>query len=211
MAKSGRWADNPAREVSRHQEHVRTRRLTMDELQRVWSACEAEPEWGDFFRLLILTGGRRSPFCAMQWRHLDLNAGVWLVPAVWAKSKREMALPLSAEAVRILRERLTLRSNSPWVWPSPESATGHVVNPEKPFRRLLKAAGVHEHVTLHDIRRTLGSRLATSGIAGGTISKVLGHVSPQSLKAYAHLDVTAGSEAIDKLMSGIITSKRESI
>ena len=62
------------------------------------------------------------------------------------------------------------------MFPSADSATGHVVNPEKPFRRLLKAAGVHEHVTLHDIRRTLGSRLAMSGAAGATISKVLGHV-----------------------------------
>jgi integrase len=187
MAKSGRWADNPARGVSRHQEHVRTRRLTMDELQRVWSACEREPEWGDFFRL---TGARRSPFCAMRWNDLDLNAGVWTVQAAWSKNKKEMALPLSSEAVRILRERIEqarprasvseLRE-TPWVWPSPESATGHVVNPEKPWRRLLKAAGVHEHTTLHDIRRTLGSRLAMGGVAGATISKVLGHASPLTI------------------------------
>jgi integrase len=209
MAKSGRWADNPAREVSRHQEHVRTRRLTMDELARVWAACESEPEWGDFFRLLVLTGSRRSPFCAMQWQHLDLDAGVWLVPAVWAKSKREMALPLSGEAVRILRARLTLRVNSEWVWPSLESATGHVVNPEKPFRRLLSAAGVREHVTLHDIRRTLGSRLAMSGVAGATLSKVLGHVSPQSLRSYVHLDATADAEAIDNLFTDVVTPRNK--
>jgi integrase len=212
MAKSGRWADNPARSVSRHQEHVRTRRLTMDELQRVWSACEREPEWGNFFRLLILTGARRSPFCAMRWNDIDLSAGVWLVPATWAKSKREMAIPLSGEAVRILTDRqarFTPGSNSPWVFPSDDrvprpSRTGHVVNPEKPFRRLLKRAGVHEHVTLHDIRRTLGSRLAMSGTAGATISKVLGHVSAQSLKPYLHLDVIAGSEAIDTLFADVV-------
>jgi len=69
---------------------------------------------------------------------------------------------------------------------------------------LLNAAGVHEHVTLHDIRRTLGSRLAMSGTTGATISKVLGHVSAQSLKHYLHLDVQAGSEAIDKLMADVI-------
>ena len=206
MAKSGRWADNPARGISRHAEHVRTRRLTVDELQRVWAECGSlEGAWGDFFRLLILTGARRSPFCAMQWRHLDLDAGVWLIPVEWAKSMREMALPLSSEAVRILRERLTHEGNSPCVWPSLESATGHVVNPEKPFRRLLKAAGVHEHVTLHDIRRTLGSRLAMGGVAGATITKILGHVSPQSLRSYVHLDTAAGSEAIDSLFAEVIT------
>jgi integrase len=115
-----------------------------------------------------------------------------------------MAIPLSIEAVRILRARSNPEGN-PWVWPSAESATGHVVNPVKVWRRLLKIAGVQEHTTLHDIRRTLGSRLAMDGVAGATISKVLGHVSPQSLKAYAHLDVGAGSEAIDRLFADVVT------
>jgi integrase len=212
MAKSGRWADNPTRGVSKHHEQVRTRRLSIDELRRLWNAMEAldlgqDRQWGDFFRLLILTGSRRSPFCAMRWRDLDLDARVWMVPVEWAKSKREMAVPLSSEAVWILtarREQAHTLGSSDWVWPSSESATGHVVNPEKPWRRLLKAAGVKEHTTLHDIRRTLGSRLAMDGVAGATISKVLGHVSPQSLRAYVHLDVAAGGEAIDRVMAGIL-------
>ena len=209
MAKSGRWADNPARGLPRHAEQVRTRRLSVDELQHLWSAIVGVGESGagrsrgDFFRLLILTGSRRSPFCAMRWQDLDLDAGVWMVPVEWAKSKREMAIPLSGEAVRILRGRRTNSESHNWVWPSSESATGHVVNPEKPWRRLLKAAGLLEHATLHDVRRTLGSRLAMEGVAGATISKVLGHVSPQSLKAYVHLDVSAGREAIDRVYAGL--------
>jgi integrase len=214
MAKSGRWADNPAREIAKHQENIRTRRLSIEELSRVWKAIDQESSsagslWGDFFRLLILTGARRTPFCAMRWRDLDLEVGVWMVPADWAKSKREMAIPLSKEAVRILKARFEASTSAggatidSWVWPSADSVTGHVVNPEKPWRRILKAAGVKEKATLHDIRRTLGSRLAMDGVAGATISKVLGHVSPQSLKAYAHLDVTAGREAIERTFAGI--------
>jgi integrase len=216
MVKSGRWADNPARGVAKHQEHVRTRRLSVGELSRVWRAMGDEPEWGDFFRLLILTGARRTPFCAMRWRDIDLEAGVWMVPVEWAKSKREMAIPLASEAVQILRirlERMNLDGQAnaaagDWVWPSADSGTGHVVNPEKPWRRVLKAAGVKEKATLHDIRRTLGSRLAMDGVAGATISKVLGHVSPQSLKAYAHLDVTAGREAIERSLSIVTQAKK---
>jgi integrase len=105
LARSGRRMDNPAQETIRHAEHPRTRRLSIDELTKVWSAAEREPEWKDFFRLLILTGARRSPFCAMRWQDLDLDAGVWLVPVEWAKSKREMAIPLSIKALRILKAR----------------------------------------------------------------------------------------------------------
>jgi hypothetical protein len=51
MSKSGRWADNPAREIVRHPERVRTRRLSIEELTAVWRAIEREKDWGDFFRL----------------------------------------------------------------------------------------------------------------------------------------------------------------
>jgi integrase len=205
LSKAGRWADNPARAVQRYREDVRTRRLNADELARVWSALDGEQEWGDFFRLLILTGARRSAFCRMCWANIDLDAGVWAVPAEWSKSKRELAVPLTGEAVRILRERRESVAGE-WVWPSERGrhmATGHVVNPEKPWRRILRAAGVTDHTTLHDVRRTLGSRLAMGGVAGETISQVLGHVSPQSRKAYVHLDAGAGREAIERVMAGI--------
>jgi integrase len=150
----------------------------------------------------------------MRYCDLDLEAGVWLVPTEWAKSKREMAIPLTDEAVRILKARRVNCQQLEWVWPSGSSrgrasVTNHVVNPEKPWRRILKSAGVKEHATLHDVRRTLGSRLAMDGVAGATISKVLGHVSSQSLKHYAHLDVTAGREAVENALASVInvTSK----
>ena len=115
----------------------------------------------------------------------------WTVQAAWSKNKRELAVPLSIEALRILkarREALTHEGNAAlWVFPSADSTTGHIVNPEKPWRRLLKAAGVLERTSLHDVRRTLGSRLAVSGVAGATISKILGHLSSQSLKHYVRL------------------------
>ncbi len=59
----------------------------MAELARVWAAADSDPEWSDFFKLLILTGARRTPFCAMRWQDLDLEAGVWLVPVSWSKNK----------------------------------------------------------------------------------------------------------------------------
>jgi integrase len=77
---------------------------------------------------------------------------------------------------------------------------GHVVNPEKPWRRFLKAAGITEGVSLHDVRRTLGSSLVKSGAAAAIISKALGHVSPQSARAYVHLDVELARAAIEKAL-----------
>jgi integrase len=206
MAKSGRWADNPGRDVERFEERVRTRRLAPGELTRLWEALEAEEGtlWSDFFRILIETGARRAALCAMRWQDLDLTAAAWTVPAIWSKNKRELAIPLTTEAVKVLQHRHgTIAAPSTWVWHSEKSETGHVVNPEKPWRHFLKAAGITERCSLHDVRRTLGSSLASSGISLPIISKALGHVSAQSARAYVHLDVEPARSAIEQALGAI--------
>jgi integrase len=205
LSKCGRWADNPARGVERFQENVRTRRLNAEELARLWKALDAsgEEQWADFFKVLIVTGARRSALCSMRWQDLDLVTGVWVVPATWSKNRREMAVPLTSVAVKILQRRLKSRGRSPWVWQSSKAKGGHVVNPEKPWRGFLAAAEIKEHVSLHDVRRTLGSSLAKSGAAAATISKALGHLSPQSARAYVHLDVDPARTAIEKALGGL--------
>jgi integrase len=205
MSKSGRWADNPARGVERFEERVRTRRLNAEELARLWRALDgaAGSLWADFFKVLILTGARRDALCSMRWQDLDLSSGVWMVPATWSKNRREMAIPLTSIAVKLLQRRKQSRTRSPWVWPSAEARVGHVVNPEKPWRAFLKAADIKEKVSLHDVRRTLGSSLAKSGAAAAVISKALGHVSPQSARAYVHLDVEPARLAIEKALGGL--------
>ena len=202
MSKCGRWADNPARGIERFEERVRTRRLNADELARLWRALEAAEGtlWAHFFMVLIVTGARREALCSMRWQDLDLAAGVWVVPAIWSKNRREMAVPLTSIAVKVLQRRQQSRTRSPWVWPSALAKVGHVVNPEKPWRRFLKAAEIKENASLHDVRRTLGSSLAKSGAAAAVISKALGHVSPQSARAYVHLDVEPARAATEKAL-----------
>jgi integrase len=208
MSKSGRWADNPARGVERFNEHFRTRRLNADELAHLWKVLTEATgsEWSDFFKVLILTGARRGALCAMRWEDIDLDVGVWVVPAMWSKNRREMAVPLTTAAVGLLRSRRERRTGSPWVWPSSKARSGHVVNPEKPWRRFLQAAGINNPVSLDDVRRTLGSSLAKSGAAAVVISKALGHVSQQSARAYVHLDVEPARAAIEKALGTILNA-----
>jgi integrase len=206
MSKSGRWADNPARGIERFEERIRTRRLNADELKRLWKALDGADGslWADFFKMLILTGARRDSLCSMRWEDLDLAAGVWVVPAKWSKNRREMAVPLTSGAVDLLQRRQAACTRSPWVWPSAKAKVGHVVNPEKPWRAFLKLAEIKESVSLHDVRRTLGSSLAKSGAAAATISKALGHLSPQSARAYVHLDVEPARVAIERALGELI-------
>jgi integrase len=107
---------------------------------------------------------------------------------------------LHASAVRPVRVIVRL----------PDSKTGaHLVNLEKPWRRLRKAAGLDD-VRLHDLRRSLASVGAGTGMGLPMIGKLLGHSQPQTTARYAHLDhdpVTAANEAIGRRIAAAVAGE----
>jgi integrase len=200
---AGRWADNPARGVERPASVTRTRRLTIKEVGAVLDALDKRQNdlWADFLAVALWTGARRGALQTMRWDDLHLEDSVWMVPAVWSKNGRELAIGLSLKVVHILKCRREKRGGGPWVWPSGKSETGHVVSPEKPLKKLLGELGIDRKLSMHDLRRTLGSRLAMTGANAATISKTLGHLSPQSAKSYVHMDVEASRAAIERALN----------
>lgn len=55
--------------------------------------------------LAILTAARSGEVRGMTWAEVDLDAGLWTVPAERMKTFKEHRVPLSSEAVRILRKQ----------------------------------------------------------------------------------------------------------
>lgn len=203
LRRAGRVHDNPVAEVAKPEANIKTRRLSIAEVARLLAVLEGKRGdlWADFVFLAIQTGARRGALETMRWTDLDLDAGLWTVPATWSKNRRELAIGLPAMAVDVLRERQQARGRSPWVWASRKSKTGHAVNADKPLAALLAEAGITQRITLHDLRRTLGSQLAASGAAAHTITKALGHISPQSAKAYIHLDTSVARAAVEEVFA----------
>src|SRR5262249_22218535 len=117
---------------------------------------------------------------------------------------KEVAVALTAPAIEILKRRFEGRQRAPWVWLSPKNQSGHVEEPRRPWKRVLKDAGIKKHATLHDVRRTLGSNVAAVRASPAIISKVLGHLSSQSAKPYIHLDVEPARAAIEKATAGLV-------
>lgn len=69
-----------------------------------WSALAAHKGRApDALRLLILTALRTAPVRMARWEHFDLERGVWTIPAADMKMDRAHRVPLSAEAVALLR------------------------------------------------------------------------------------------------------------
>lgn len=65
----------------------------------------------------ILTAARTSEALGATWEEIDLGKGIWTVPAHRIKAGREHRVPLSAQAVAILKKVQGVQ-NTGWVFPS---------------------------------------------------------------------------------------------
>jgi integrase len=52
---------------------------------------------------LILTGARSAEVCGTPWTELDLDKGIWIIPAERMKTGKEHRVPLSRQAIALLR------------------------------------------------------------------------------------------------------------
>lgn len=102
----------------------------------------------DLIRFLLLTGLRLGEACSLRWDQVKLEDGYFDIPD--PKNRNPVSLPLSSQAVAILREREKVEGN-PFVFAS-LSKVGHIVSPRDTMERLSKVAG--NKITPHDLRRT---------------------------------------------------------
>jgi integrase len=187
---------NPARGIERYRETKRDRWITPDELPALAAAINAEPNevarralW-----LYLLSGARRQELLGARWDDIDFGRKVLRLPTT--KAGRSHEIPLSAPALAVLQDMPRAKDN-PFVFPG-RKPKRPLVNITKPWHRVRKAAGV-EDVRLHDLRRTVGSWLATAGNSLPLIGKVLNHSSVSTTAIYARLAESQPRAALEKL------------
>lgn len=200
---------NPAQGVRVSGQKVsRDRFLQADELSRFFaSVAEENPLARDFILLALLTGARRANLRAMQWDEVDLAAGVWRIPAT--KNGTPQNVALSPEAVMVLQARKEAAEASPFVFPG-SGESGHLMDPKKGVMRVMERAGipygrdVPNGVTLHDLRRTLGSWQARTGASFAIIGKSLNHKSLQATAIYARLDLDPVRQSVNTATAAML-------
>ena len=148
----------------------RERTLSDDELAAVWRACE-DDDHGRIVRLLILLGARRQEIGGMTFSEIDLERGTWTLPAARAKNKRAHTLPLMPMARSIIEGVPHLVSRDHLFG---ERSSGGFSTWGRYKDALDERAGVSDW-TLHDIRRTLSTRLHDLGVAPHVVEQILNH------------------------------------
>jgi integrase len=191
---------NPCRHVEKYPEMRRERFLSEAELARLGDALRvaerdksATPWAIAAIRLLTFTGARLSEILTLRWEYVNAEHGILLLPDSKTGQK---AVHLNAPSLAVLQDILRLDGN-PYVICG-DIPGQHLVNLERPWRRIRKTAGLDD-VRLHDLRHSFASIGASSGHSLLIIGKMLGHSQPATTARYAHLaddPVKAASDAV---------------
>ena len=186
---------NPARGVQRFQERSRDRWLKPQEAERLLAAVteEEDPYVQAALRLYLLTGLRKAELLRARWEDVDRNRKELRLRDT--KAGRPHVVPLSDPALSII-EDLPRRLGSPWIFPGKDG--GNRKDLKSAWARVRRKADLQD-VTLHDLRRTVGSWMAQNGVPLTVIGQVLNHTHPNVTRVYARLSQDQSKEALDKV------------
>ncbi len=167
-------------------ENSRDRTLTDIEIRSMWTALDdpespMAPAWRIAIKLALLLGQRRAEIVGAEWSEFDFEPSkeTWTIPGSKAKNGKTHTIPLPALAVELLDEIRAQLGGERYVFPSTngEAASPHTLT--LTFAAARKRLGLLNGdvpATLHDLRRTLSTRVTELGFSRLVADKILNHV-----------------------------------
>ena len=163
---------NPCHGIERARVEARDRVLSPSELAALAQALnqheEQHPASVAAIRVAALTGLRIGEVLGIQWQHIDFETGRLTLPET-KTGRRVHDLP--APALALLRE---LPRFSTWAFTSTGTAAITYRTVRKHFVEIATTVGI-EDARLHDLRRTVMTRAAASGVGTHVLRDLLGH------------------------------------
>lgn len=143
--------DNPARDVGRALPKVtkapqRRKALAYDKVAdclNVVEASDAGMATKLALRFLVLTAARSGEVRGTRWSEIDLTTGTWTVPASRMKAKRLHRVPLSPQALAVLRQAQALSAGSELVFPG--ARAGRPLS-DMTLLKLVRSLGFDTHI-----------------------------------------------------------------
>jgi integrase len=147
-----------------------------------------EAPYPTIIKLLLHTGLRKQELLSLKWEYVDLKNGIVTIPET--KNGRVHVLPLTKVAAELIKE---LPRDNTYLF----HYQGHrLLDLKRPWDRIREKVG-RKDLRIHDLRRTIGSWLAQSGVSLQLIGEVLNHKNPKTTMVYARFQKTHVREAIE--------------
>ncbi len=177
---------------------VRLRVLNDAELRAYWEAADNTPyPYGPFFKALLLNGQRRDENAGAKWGEFDLKSRdpIWVVPQERFKSGQDHPVPISPDLLSLLNSLPR---------PDPNTGGNHVFSTtngvipinsfgkakrdlNKAMLEILRRDDPNAELprwVLHDVRRTVRTRLSALKVHPQVSELIIGHGKVGLLRVY---------------------------
>lgn len=189
-------------------ERVRTRVLSDSEIRAVWRAAgELGYPWGMMVKMLLLTGCRVGEVAGARWDEFDLTERLWRIPPARFKSNVTHVVPVTDDLAGILGQ---LPRWGDFLFTTTGDVPVHGFH-ARSKRELDRAAALEAPYQLHDLRRTMRTRLSGLRVPDHIAELSIGHARTGLQRVYdqhSYLDeLRSALEAWHRLLAQIIEGK----
>jgi integrase len=159
-------------EKSRERERV----LTDAELAAMMSATADGSTFSDFLRVLLHTAARRDEGASMQPNWLDFDERTITIPAIVSKTGRARTIPMAEAIAPMLKARVEGLARDAYIFGEGSGFRAPLQGWDKQTTKVRAAMPAGDRWTLHDIRRTVATRMHKAKVHPLVVEDVLGHL-----------------------------------
>ena len=174
--------------------------LTSEQIERLLEVAQQDQNEHvyPFIAIGLETSMRKMEILSIRLEHIDTSRRVIYIPQAKGGAREQ---PITKRLAEFLTEYVkNVGPGQEWLFPSPKSRTGHTVAIEKPFRRVVRNAGLDEkEVVRHTLRHTAITHLVQAGVDLPTVQRISGHKSFDMVVRYSHQNGKHIDSAMDKL------------
>lgn len=190
----GLCESNPARGIAKAlTPHKEQHYKTLTDIRDIAKLMKAINEYsGDVKTVLLLklaplTLTRPTELRSARWEEFNLKAKEWRIPANKMKSRREHIVPLSKQALKILKDLEMVSGHREFLFYSNTAKTGYLS--ENTASQALNRIGFKGKMTVHGFRGMTSTRLNEMGWPSDVIERQLAHMEMNKTRAaYNHAD-----------------------
>jgi integrase len=169
--------------VVKHRAYLKEKDLP--EYLRKLEVYHGEPQTKLALRFLLLTFVRSGELRRAEWSEIDWDKAEWRIPAERMKMNEQHIVPLSRQAVGVLRELQKGSGHRQYVFPNHHNPATFMT--ENTMLFALYRMGYHSRATGHGFRSTASTILNEHGFRSDVIERQLAHGERDKVRAaYNH-------------------------
>lgn len=154
----------------------------------------------------MLTGVRTIELRAAEWAEFDLDKALWEIPKERMKKRRPHLVPLSTQAIDILKKLQVITGHYTLVFPGRNDVRKPMS--EASINKVIKLLGYHGRLTGHGFRHTMSTILHEHGFESAWLEMQLAHVDKNSIRGtYNHAQYLNARIKMMNYYTELITGK----